>query len=104
MRLVAVGNLHSRCPLALEDQASDHCATEHSEIRSVHVGKGIRPKHRLASSIAQAEFKERGATIALHHATVMTLESWNPYRSCPFHNRGRYWIGVGRWLNKYQPS
>src|SRR5215831_5932738 len=55
-------------------------------------------------AIADSKIEDGSAAIALHHATVVILESWNSHRTRPFHHGRSYRVRIRRGLNKNRSS
>src|SRR5260221_1672421 len=94
MGFAAVNTLHSCRTLAFESYPGDQCVSQHRQIRSVHVGEGIRTKYGLALSIAKPYVHDRATARTLHHATVLIFKGRDPDRTCSLKHGQRNWTGV----------
>src|SRR5258708_31675286 len=99
-----VGNLHTSNSLTFEGKMSDQCVSENSQVRPVHVGKGIRAEYRLPISIADYQVDDRGAAVGFHQAAVLIFKGRNPDRACSFHHGRRDRVRVRLGLDKNGPS
>src|SRR5262249_18023561 len=104
MGAASVGNLHSGGALALEGQPGNQCMGENGEIRSVQIREDVRSEYGLALAIAGSHVRDRGASLSLHHPTVLILEARDPDRARSFKHGKSNRLGVRRGLNKDRSS
>src|SRR5262249_3542160 len=103
-RAALIGNLNTRCSLALESQLSDQRVGEHREVWPVHVRDDIRTENRLAFPITNTHVGNGCATICLHHPAVLILKSLNPERAYCLKQDWSGRIRILQRLDKYRSA
>src|SRR5215470_17016768 len=104
MGAAGVENLHSGGTLALEGHPGHEGVGENGEIRPVHIREDVRSEYGLALAIAGSHVSDRGASLSLHHPTVLILEARDPDRARSFKHGKSNRVGVRRGLNKDRSS
>jgi hypothetical protein len=76
-RLSSVINFNASGSLSLEGHPSDKWVTEDGQVGPIHVGKDVRPEHRLSFAISDSNVLKGSAAIGFHHAAIWILKRWN---------------------------